>query len=250
MKEIELFKYSLEYGILSEYLENLLKTSNSYLAIRKLFFIIFSPIIKIFARPSKKTLMFYKWIVTGGDNKIINFPLKNDSVVFEIGGYLGHFSQRVIDKFDSNMYIFEPSKIYFNFLKLKFRDNPKVKIYNFGLGAENSTEYLSIHGSGSSLYKESLTKEKVKIYKFSDFIKKSKLNSIDHIMMNIEGGEYDLLSSMIKTKSLNKCKYIQIQFHNFVDNAAHKRQQLIKKILKDYKQVYSYPFVLEGFVKK
>lgn len=250
MKELKLFKYSLENGILSEYLENLIKTSNSYLLVRKLFFIVCFPLIKTFTKPSKKTLMFYKWITTNGDNKITNFPLNSNSVVFEIGGYLGHFSQRIINRFDSRVFIFEPLKVYFDFLKLKFHDNPKVKMYNFGLGAENSTKYLSIAGSGSSFYKNLPSQEKVKIRKFSDFFIKSGLNSIDHVMINIEGGEYDLIPNMIKMKLLNKCKYIQIQFHNFMSGSSNKRQQILKSISKTHDKVYSYPFVLEGFVKK
>lgn len=250
MSEIELFKYSFKNKIFSEYLEDLIKTNSIYLFIRKITFVILFPLLQIFKKSSQKILMFYKWLSTDGDEKLVDFPLNKSSIVFEVGGYLGNYSQRIIDKFNSKIYIFEPSKIYFNYLKLKFKSNPKVKIYNFGLGSKNKTEDLSIKGSGSSVYKNTPLKEKIKIHDIFEFINKSDLERIDLIMINIEGGEYDLLPKMIKTKIISKFKYVQIQFHDFVTDAPLKRKNIIKNILKTHKILYSYPFLMEAFVIK
>ena len=60
---------------------------------------------------------------------------------------------------------------------------------------------------------------KIKIKKITDVIKELNIDKIDLMKINIEGGEYDLLFYLIEKKLIYKIDNIQIQFHNFVQEA-------------------------------
>ena len=54
-----------------------------------------------------------------------------------------------------------------------------------------------------------------------------KYSQIDLLKINIEGGEYDILERMYKTGTINKVQNLQIQFHNFVEDAQSKYDNIV-----------------------
>ena len=48
---------------------------------------------------------------------LINHNLNKDSIVFEVWWYTWVWADKMIDKYDPNMYIFEPVKEYYNILE-------------------------------------------------------------------------------------------------------------------------------------
>ena len=61
----------------------------------------------------------------------LNHELNSDSIVFEVGGFTGDFSSRIIERFDCYVYIFEPIMEYYEHLKLKYNLNTKIKVFNY-----------------------------------------------------------------------------------------------------------------------
>ena len=57
-----------------------------------------------------------------------------------------------------------------------------------------------------------------------------KFDSVDLLKINIEGGEYDILLRMCNTETISKVKNLQIQFHNFVDDAQQKYDDITTKL--------------------
>ena len=53
----------------------------------------------------------YKWFRDGGDENLrLSYDLNSESIFFELGGYLGNYTKKILDKFNPVSYIFEPSK--------------------------------------------------------------------------------------------------------------------------------------------
>jgi len=52
------------------------------------------------------------------------------------------------------MYIFEPVREYYAILKNKYRDNPKIKIFDFGLSNKNEEISIGKSQDGTSVFKE------------------------------------------------------------------------------------------------
>ena len=86
------------------------------------------------------------------DNLRLNYDLNEDSVVFDVGSYIGDWSRNIYLQHKCNIHTFEPIEDYNNQIKLKFKNNYKVKSNNIGLS--NETKEIDIYNAedNSSLY--------------------------------------------------------------------------------------------------
>lgn len=193
------------------------------------------------------------WNLRNGDEKLsLDYEFTNQSIVFDVGTYIGSFSEKILDRFDCIVYAFEPKKEYFNYLLNKFEKNKNVKIFNFALSNFTGTAQISDIGAGSSIIEraENSEYETINVMSFVDFMKMENVDSIDLLYLNIEGSEFDLLTNILENNYQNKINHFQIQFHNFVKQAKQKRKAIRKvlKITHDCK--FNFPFVWERWDKK
>ena len=84
---------------------------------------------------------------------------------------------------------------------------------------------------------------------FMKDVKKVITSPIDLISINIEGGEYNLLSEMIKSDAIKNCRIVQIQFHNIHSGCETLRDNIREKLKEAHHEVYNYPFVWECWSK-
>lgn len=84
-----------------------------------------------------------QWFKDNGDAvHRLNYPLNQDSIVFDIGGYQGNFADQIHSKFNATVHVFEPMKQFSNYIGSRFAGNDKVLVYPVGVGAE--TKKLTI----------------------------------------------------------------------------------------------------------
>jgi len=175
------------------------------------------------------------------------YDLDENSVVFDVGGYTGQWTSDIFSMYRCHVYIFEPVDEFANRIKERFKYNKKIKTFGFGLGAQNQSIDMVINGDGSSVYKAQGQKQPATIRDIMDIIHKYDIEEIDLLKINIEGGEYDLLTRLIKTGYINNIRDIQVQFHDFVKNAVQKRNKLQKELSKTHFLTYQYPWVWENW---
>lgn len=215
--------------------------------------------------------LFYKWIYAfyitkdfgtiertrwykdkGDDNLRYNYNLTKKSIIFDIGGYLGEFSEKISKKFDSKIYLFEPNLNFYEKCLNKFKNNEKIKCFDFGLGKINGEFSLSDNNESSSTIRisEKVKTKKIKIRRISDVVQELNIDKIDLMKINIEGGEYDLLFFLFEKNLISKIDNIQIQFHNFVPDAKKNREEIINLLKKTHKNDWSYYFMWENWSLK
>ena len=82
-----------------------------------------------------------RWLADNGDYTLrLNYPLNSDSVVVDLGGYRGDFANNIHNKFNCNVYVFEPFKDFYNVIEGRFKSNEKIKVFNYGISDKTSTE--------------------------------------------------------------------------------------------------------------
>ena len=194
-----------------------------------------------------------KWYRDKGDDRLrLKYNLNKSSIVFDVGGYLGDFTEKISKKFDCKIYLFEPSLSFYNQCLERFKDNNNILCFNYGVGNLNGDFILSNDKEASSTKRKisESVGEKIKIKKISEIIKELEIDNIDLMKINIEGGEYDLLLFLINENLISKIKNIQVQFHNFVPNAEKKRENIINLLKNTHKNDWSYYFVWENWSLK
>jgi FkbM family methyltransferase len=191
-----------------------------------------------------------RWFWDNGDiTHRVNYNLNQDSIVFDLGGYIGEWSDIIQKKYNSKIYIFEPVFKHFSELEKKFEYKENIKIYNFGLSNKTYDTEIIHDGASSSLYLQDGEKEKIKLINFEEFIKSENIKNIDLIKINIEGGEYELLDSILESNLQTQINNFQIQFHKMFDDCETRRNDIREKLSKTHRLTYDYTFVWENWEK-
>jgi FkbM family methyltransferase len=140
-------------------------------------------------------------------------------VIFDVGANEGDYTIELLKYYkNSNYYLFEPSSLNYEKLKIKFFGLPNVEIINKALSDINDVGLLYADKSGSglgSLYKRRLEhfdiylnhEEKIDLIRLDSFFTAER--TIDYLKLDVEGSEMKVL---IGTGELiKKIKLIQFE---------------------------------------
>lgn len=219
----------------------------------KRFLAFFYYIIYKYISPNPTKASYGYWFYIDGDNHhLLNHNLTSKSVVFEIGGYTGVFAERLKNKFDSEIYIFEPVQKFFKELEAKFDTDPKVHLFNHGLSNVTKKEKISLLGdSSSTILNTTGSEEEILLLDIKEFMDAHKeITIIDLVNMNIEGGEYTLLPRMIELGLMSQINVLQVQFHNYFPEAIEDREEIINQLQQTHDHYFKLPFIWDQFKLK
>ncbi|QQG42249.1 MAG: FkbM family methyltransferase [Candidatus Woesebacteria bacterium] len=225
-----------------------IKQSNVYKKAKWAFYKIINVTLATF-KIKNREYYYSKWIIDHGDETLYTkYPLSSKSLVLDIGGYEGKFSDQIITLYNPKIVIYEPVKKFFLNLKRRYRTKNSVSVLNWGLSNKNTLTKVRLSGDGTSIYSKSGEMEKVRFLDAAIALKK--YSAIDLISINIEGSEYDVVERIIDSGVIKRIKNIQIQFHRVVPNCEARRLSIIKGLHKTHRTLFSYPFVWESFTRK
>lgn len=135
---------------------------------------------------------------TDVENLVDNYfnDIAEGEVIYDVGANVGVFSSKILNRYpDASLVLFEPVKDYYQYLKDKFADNKKVKVYNFAL--IDSTRFLSISKDGQNLGYNTITEiskygnvEDVNGISLSSLQKIENFPLPDLIKVDVENSEY------------------------------------------------------------
>jgi FkbM family methyltransferase len=204
---------------------------------------------KLYLTPHQK--VFKRWAEEAGDSIRLDYPLNKDSVVFDVGGYHGDFTSSIYDRHSCTVYVFEPVSAFYNMIESRFRGNPNIKCFPFGLGGRNEQLDIALHEDGSSLFGKSEKKktERIKIVSITDFMEREGLLHIDLLKLNVEGSEYGILNSILDSPKpyVMGIHNIQVQFHDIDETSMSQKQNIQKKLRKTHHLTYEYEFIWENW---
>jgi FkbM family methyltransferase len=176
------------------------------------------------------------WNSIDGDSTLrVEYDLSDTSVVFDVGGFEGNWSAEIFARYAPKIFIFEPYPPYLLRLTNRFKRNKSIKIIPSGLGGRNEKVLFFGGGDWSSTFerhdiKGSDLNYEVQILNILEFIEDNSISKIDLIKINIEGGEYELLESLINDPIILNVKNLQIQFHNLGFEYQQRMENIQKKL--------------------
>ena len=192
------------------------------------------------------------WFAAKGDATLrLEYDLDENSIVLDLGGYKGEFASDIYCKYSPTIYVFEPIKSFYEIIKNKFSNTNKVKSFHYGLAGKDQEMKISLTDNSSSVYIQSEATETIQLKSIVDFIKYHNIQKVDLIKINIEGGEYEVLESLIENNMLTVFKNIQVQFHDFiVQNAKERMTNIQNNLAKTHELTYQFEFVWENWKLK
>jgi FkbM family methyltransferase len=188
------------------------------------------------------------WFAANGDKTLrLEYDLNADSVVFDVGGYEGQWASDIFGRYGCTIHVFEPIPAFADSIRRRFSHNPRIYVHSFGLAAAPRVATMYEAADSSSLFQQSRKNVEVKLAGIAEFLEEQGLGRIDLMKINIEGGEYELLEFMIERALTGRVHDLQIQFHDFVDDAQHRMNTIQQHLARTHYQTYAYEFVWENW---
>lgn len=196
---------------------------------------------------SSKNLRIVPWLRDNGDKThSLNHSLNEDSIVFDLGGYLGEWSKEIFNRYNCSIHIFEPVNSFCKQIEQNLKSE-KIIINQFGLAQSTFETEIYICNEASSIHKKTGQNESIQLIDFMDYIKTKDITTIDLLKINIEGAEYDLLEYIIKTGYVVNISNIQVQFHDFFPDAEIRMNKIQENLSKTHRLTFQYPFIWENW---
>ncbi len=194
--------------------------------------------------------MVKKWYADGGDDRFrFDYDLDERSFVLDLGGYEGQWASDLYARYRCRIAIFEPVTRFAENIGARFRKNGDIAVFPCGLGATSRTETIYVHGASSSVQKRQAESEQIQIVDVQQWFEEHKVEAVQLMKVNIEGGEYELLERLVASGLIGRIDDIQVQFHNFTPNAAARMEQLQRAMRATHTPTYQYRFVWENWRK-
>jgi len=218
--------------------------------------LLFKPVAKFYKRTIKKDpflVSLKQWKLDRGDAMLrYEYPLDETSVVLDVGGFQGDFSDAMVNRYGCRVLLFEPMASFFGQCEERFAEEPRVSVFHYGLGSKDEQLRLSRSSDASSFFRGNGSGESVsaEVRDIASVWGQLDLARVDLMKINIEGGEYPLLRRLIETDTIRQICNIQIQFHDFVDDAENHRTKLRRQLELTHEETWCYDFVWENWCRK
>jgi len=200
--------------------------------------------------PNERDRMIAKWRTDGGDYKLrFNYNLDKNSFVMDLGGYQGQWASDLFARYECCIAVFEPISTFAREIRERFHKNNKIEVFQYGLGGASRTEKIGVCADSSSTFRKSSTMEEVRIIDAAEWFAQRKIESVQLIKINIEGGEYDLLERLIETGLIKLLENIQVQFHPISKDSELRMKRIQNNLRKTHVPTYQYTFVWENWAR-
>jgi FkbM family methyltransferase len=189
-----------------------------------------------------------QWMRIEGDHTLrLDYDIGPQSVVFDVGGFRGDWAQAILDKYGSEVYVFEPVPVFAQTIRARFREERNVHVFEFGLSDHSACEVMSVAADGSSFFRAGDNRQEVQVREAMGFLRERNIEHIDLMKINIEGGEYALLDHLIAISFVQNIDNIQVQFHDVCRHARRRARLIQKALAKTHRLTYQFPFVWENW---
>lgn len=203
-------------------------------------------------------LKTYLWGDSSEDKETRAYELGPGSVVVDVGGYCGAFTDDIINNFDSFVHLFEPIPEYAAACRHRFKDEPKVNVIGAGLADRDKIVTVTRQGHSTSAFRGgegqtpmpvSADKPTSEIVSMLDASMLAQFDHIDLLSLNCEGGEFEILPRLIETGIIRNIDNVQIQFHQFAPDAERRRDEIRAKLALTHCERWCTPWLWESWTR-
>jgi len=194
------------------------------------------------------------WRAIDGDHTLrLEYDLAPDSVVLDVGGFMGQWASDIVAMYGCRVHVFEPVPAFAARIEQRFARNPLVTIHRYGLGGVANVVPLAVSGDASSHVRtEQLGRAviSVRLRTPAEVLDELNIATVDLLKLNIEGAEYDLLDHLVGTDLIKRIVELQVQFHAFVADAERRRAALCRRLSATHERTWCYEFLWENWRRR
>ena len=189
-----------------------------------------------------------QWIQDRGDETLrLDYDLTPDSLVWDVGAYLGDWTEAIRSRVQCKVVIFEPIDVYRKKLYDRFKGEINIFYCMGGLSDYTSKVVMYHNKDRSGVEEKTGTSTWCKMYDVYEFWRTVVFPAIHLMKINVEGDEYKIIPRMIETGMIWHVKNIQVQFHLVDTKSPERYEKIAEDLSKTHTCTWRYPFVWENW---
>ncbi len=200
---------------------------------------------------------FYQWLAARSRDEHIlhSADLDGNSVVLDVGAYIGEWAQDMVQRYQCTVHAFEPEPRNYKQLEKRTAGQEHIVTYRYGLGDRDETVRMSLEFLGSTAFgniegEQGVDWDEAAIRDVAAIWPELGLERVDLMKVNIEGGEFPLFERMIECDLLARVDCYLIQFHEWHPGAYSRRRRIHRALARTHRLEWDYHFVWEKWVRR
>ena len=208
------------------------------------------PLLKL--TPDRKLSPIERFVRDGLNSKIYSsVPRTEVSRILVFGGYKGDSVEGWLAKNPTaTVHVYEPVPEYADVLGHRFSDTI-VTVHTYGVGKKSGQRTFSVMGDATSghpgITEASSGQHRSASVRFKSAKKAASgwADTIDLAEINIEGGEYELISALADIDILSRITHLFVQFHDVGKDTESLVDEARRQLAQTHVQVWNYDMVWE-----
>ena len=189
-----------------------------------------------------------RWFADRGyETLALEYALTPDSLVVDVGGYIGDFAQSIYNRHGCAVELYEPMPKFYDICAARFAGNSKIRCHKFGLGALSGRFGLSDDGLASNLFSGG-DGEQVDVLNAVEAL--SGLGQIALMKLNVEGSEFEILPALLDAGFADRIDAFQIQFHTVGKDYRERRSAIRATLATTHQERWCYEFFWESWQRR
>jgi FkbM family methyltransferase len=192
---------------------------------------------------------------------LVDIALHDGATLFDVGAYMGEWTIRMLRRADDHaipnirIHAFEPLPGAVRGFEQAVDGDARAQLHPYGLSGQSRVETIAIGYEGSSVFDNpdisgKYGNRQVELRDVHEVLSTLKLDTIDGMIINIEGGEYELLDRLYETDWLPRIRTLLVQFHKFVPRAHASRRRNRRQLAATHDRAWNYEWVYERWDRR
>jgi FkbM family methyltransferase len=177
--------------------------------------------------------------------------LGEGALVLDVGAYDGEWAERMLARHPCRVEAFEPDPTSFPRLLRRLEHESRFRATPVALGCRDTTATMALDLMGSSLFASRgvFGSAPVAVRDVAAVLDGLRVERVDLMKVNIEGGEYDVFERLIDAGWISRIDQILVQFHEWHPHAQARRRRIRRALSRTHVEAWNYPFVWEFWTR-
>lgn len=181
------------------------------------------------------------------------YPFTEKSIVIDCGGYRGDFAAGMYDRYSCTIYVLEPVFEFREIISERFKDHtkyPRIVVLETGIAGSTRPAKIFLQDNASGEFAQGPEFETVQLTGIGEFLDEWKLGHVDLLKLNIEGGEYEVMETIIDYGLVGRFDNLQVQPHWVVPGDLKRWHQIKVRMNETHELTFCEPGVWYNWRKR
>lgn len=175
------------------------------------------------------------------------YDLSKGSTVLDFGGFRGEWTERIKDRYDCTVHVFEPVRRFYDQVVKRVGGRDRVFVHPWAIGAAVGSAQFSIKGDMTGAWADNPEFEQVMTKDMASIFAHLGITGCDLMKLNVEGGEFSALEQMIEHELIRDVDNIQVQWHPVVPFCEERYKALQENLAATHRLTFDAGWVWQNW---